>query len=168
MHPSLGALLIILSCGLTAWVISWWVRPRQSKSRPADSRPSSKMLPVDPVPAPPELSCFAKGIIRSMRETPDQWMLGHNWCQHHNPEHTQTNICDLRLFTNTNTVSVGSYSTTRTYWYIENHPISNDECAAITSQGIAYLQSLKDQKAEAKRAAARAPFERLGCPSSNS
>lgn len=121
---------------------------RQARSRPAFV---PKVRPVYPVPAPPpELSCFVKGIIKSMCENPDEWNVSDHRCTH-----SKTNL-DMRRRR--------AHSRGWLDWKIEGQSISDAESTAIQRQGVAYLQALAGQKRDAVRAAARAPFEALGCP----
>lgn len=162
-----GALALILLVGII--FIPWGAWPTltlaDGSPRPCSlgAKKTYRLAPVDSVPAPPELSCFVKGIIRSMRETPDEWLLGSDWCQHYPDGHTKDgNRTDLRLVRYWHDGD-GIY-----YWTVVGDSISHDEGAAIADQGISYLQSLINQKADAARAAARAQWERLGCPTTHS
>lgn len=105
----------------------------------------------------PELSCFVKGIIRSMRETPDEWRYAGLCCYHYPSDSTRPDLCLRRERSN---YQPSGYLP----WYVENQKLTDAEREAIGSQGIAHLQSVAAKKADNERVAARAPFERLGCP----
>lgn len=115
--------------------------------------------PTQPV-EPPALSCFVKGIIRSMRETPDDWGLVNNQCWHYAPDHRSLRRdCELDY--------ARGYGI-KSYWWVRDQSVTEAESCAIEAQGIAFLIAHRQAKDERLRAVARAPFEALGCPSDSS
>ena len=132
------------------------------------SRPPGKIQPVDPWPAPPELSCFVRGLIKSMKETPDQW--------HRQPFmgfHTVTWLSgDLKIGQ-----SQTPYSTDPKIEPVDvvGHSLTAYERKMLTvtwqtllegpyQDGVKAVME-KDREERARvQAAVRASFEKLGCP----
>lgn len=117
----------------------------------------AKGTPVIPNPPPPKLSLFVRGIIKSMRETPDQWRrfdrTGDLWI------HDLSNVC-IVISDDGTAHPVGHNST------------SKHEIRALHAASMAYLEGPIIAKAEAEKiadanrnalklAAERAPFEAL-------
>jgi hypothetical protein len=130
------------------------------------STPIAKSLQsVAPRPAP-ELSCFVKGIIRSMKETPEHWRLFDRRCSYYvnlDPIRAGgrvSRIPDLTLSLNLHGDEHGDVWC----WDVDGHYTTYEEKAAIEKQiRLSFIAPLEREK-EAKAAAQRAPFERLGCP----
>lgn len=129
---------------------------------------ASRYAPRHPAPEapPPELSCFVKGIIRSMRETPDDWcIISSDSIKHWAPNRHIALVSDLEL---TRSLYSGRRIQYWGDWFVIGHIITTGESNAIKSQGIAFLQARDAEKVARLKAAERAPFEALGCPSDSS
>jgi hypothetical protein len=133
------------------------------------SKPEPAPQPVFvPPPKPmPVISCFVKGLIRSMRETPHEWKLGRETAWHTKPDGTVDITLDnscyyAESYLGREAVYLG--------WRVVGYEINGWEKYAIRDEGIAFLKDIEkkvEDAAYAKRkedlAALRAPFERLGC-----
>ncbi len=132
----------------------------------------SKVLPIEPWPNPPALSCFVKGLIRSMKETPGEWKRSDFTIFTCSWKHRSS---EIRL------AYQSSYSIdpdTRGLLFINDDPHRNNfEHDAIVKALYNSLETpfqveLRERMVEAKAkkdaefAIQRAPFEKLGCPDS--
>lgn len=141
----------------------------------------SKRTAIKPAPIvpPAEVSCFVKGLIRSMRETPSQWTYSSdrwycNW------------YCNVWTWTHKSNIQIerrevrewGADGVIRQYTTIDRHPLKSHDSDALRIAITTYLDnpriaSIKAQNEaieaarQAKLAAERAPWEALGCPTTN-
>ncbi len=100
---------------------------------------------VDPWPAPPEVSCFVKGVARSMDETPQRW---HRVYSHLYVYHGEGGL-SVRLDHETSTLAL-----------VDDVDISAYESKVLGAAVRRLEQKLLNDKA----AVLRAPFEKLACP----
>lgn len=118
--------------------------------------------PLAPQPAQPvpELSCFVKGLIRSMKETPGEWKTStwdRRWRQHLGVTLTDWGYPwsrQGRIRVVGHELTPVELEALSAAWYAHIEPCIDDELKAMAA------------KAQAAAQAERAPFEKLGCPDS--
>lgn len=133
---------------------------------------STKVIPVDPIPAPPpELSCLVRGLIKSMKETPKEWernefalygaMWTHTstgvWVSHKDGWNPYPGSIDYSsIFTNAGTIAPHEKQPLISAFliYLEGPDKARQEDLAKIVEEVAALESAR----------LAAPFERLGCP----
>jgi hypothetical protein len=135
-------------------------------------------VPTPPAPSKPapEFSCFIKGVILSMKETPELW----TWDK---GEYVAGYYSGYTKYLWTHSLSglIIAYNNSRHGFisFPQDHPSNAVEDNAICDAVKTYLEPLRTQHkdAEAKRIRAeelaktahiRAPFERLACPPNSS
>jgi hypothetical protein len=163
---------IVGVCG--AGLVVWLCFRGSAQHDPLDVQPvrveleRSGVSVVSPAPRPaPEPSCFVKGIIRSMKETPEHWRLSDRYCLYYanlDPIRTADQVThvppDLALSLNLHGDEHGKVWC----WDIDGHYTTYEEKDAIKKQiRQSFILPLEREK-EAKAAAQRASFEQLGCP----
>jgi hypothetical protein len=140
------------------------------KLSPFDQVKSASVRPVEaPKEAPqPELSCFVKGLIRSMKETPDEW------------RRSEMTMFTCR-WTHSSGISIAYDSPLsidprgRGTLLVDGEIIHGHEHDVIVRALYDHLEgpvqaeharvaTIEKTKEDAERAARRAPFEKLGCP----
>ncbi len=172
MSLLIGILLIVLALAL-AWGAGWLMARHDRKVYE-----STSAAPTVPEPVP-ELSCFVKGLIRSMQETPTDW----SWIEDaHSVSHGRTYSRTSWAWKHTSGLTVHMVRSRyrgddeeRRNAYVQDHSLYGHDAHGLFAGTQTYLDNPRAAAIAAKRAAEqavkdarlaaiRAPFEALGCP----
>ncbi len=148
---------------------------------PSPSSTTGHVTSVEPWPDPPSvapvpvvelpISCFVRGLVKSMTETPGEWKshnttVEHPWRDHLYTVHGYIN----RLTPDTDHIYVFR-SYVNGHACIQHFDLSDHETTEL-EKGLrsveTHYRQIEWETQEKRRAVLRAPFEKLGCPEGES
>ncbi len=166
--PVFAIFILAIFCLVALFI---WVFVSSSSSRapapPAFPSHYSPRVPDDLNEPAPEVSCFAKGIIRSMKEMPDDWTYEPGY------ESILKHRSHIGHATDLQIISLYRGRQRPCGWHLTEHTISPTDMLAIETDGIKPMLAFKrlqqqqayQRERDAKLGPVRAAFEKLGCPS---